>query len=175
MRRTAIAQIRHPYVRIFGTIKAYQGKRTIQAHSVRLVSNPNELTHHMLEVVHVHCLLNGTPSGGGGGVKQENYAANGVGFGGGMPAARGASLNNDGGSSKSSGGNSLHAAILSYIRERSDAEDSGVNSSEMVKDLSISLGSANVSAKTINEGLQYLSGEGLIYSTIDDFTWKYAA
>lgn len=40
------------YVRIIGKLQVYEGKTTVIANSVRKVKSGNELTHHLLEVVH---------------------------------------------------------------------------------------------------------------------------
>lgn len=42
----------HIYLKIVGQVKEYEGKVIIVANSIRPISNGNELTHHMLEVVH---------------------------------------------------------------------------------------------------------------------------
>ncbi|KAF9920910.1 replication factor A protein 2 [Linnemannia zychae] len=42
------------YVRIVGAIKNFNQKQYIQAHSIRLISNMNEITYHNLEVLCVH-------------------------------------------------------------------------------------------------------------------------
>ncbi len=42
------------YVRVFGHINTYQGTRTIVAAAMSLISDFNEITHHLLEVMKTH-------------------------------------------------------------------------------------------------------------------------
>ena len=54
----ALMQIReeagqdHVYVRVIGKLQEYDGKKHIIGYSVRKIGSGNELTHHLLEVVH---------------------------------------------------------------------------------------------------------------------------
>ena len=71
------------YVRVFGSLRAFQGTRTLVVYSVRAVTDFNEITFHGLEVVYVQkqlTLQHGGAVGGARGAKPE-YA------GGAVPAA----------------------------------------------------------------------------------------
>ena len=46
------AAVEHQYVRIIGKMQEYDDKVSIVAYSVKKLSSGNELTHHLLEVVH---------------------------------------------------------------------------------------------------------------------------
>mmetsp|Transcript_1579 Transcript_1579/g.3517 ORF Transcript_1579/g.3517 Transcript_1579/m.3517 type:complete len:292 (+) Transcript_1579:202-1077(+) len=55
---SALTELRHQtardgiYVKVIGQVKEYDGKKQILASAVRPLSSGNELTHHLLEVVH---------------------------------------------------------------------------------------------------------------------------
>jgi hypothetical protein len=44
----------HAYVRVIGKVCKFDGQRQIVANNVRPVSSGNELTHHLLEVLHLY-------------------------------------------------------------------------------------------------------------------------
>ena len=46
------------YVRVFGHVRAFNGKRSITAFRLQPIFDMNELTTHLLEVVHSHLSLN---------------------------------------------------------------------------------------------------------------------
>jgi len=51
------------YVRVHGHVRAFAGKRSVVAFRVTPISDMNELTTHMLEVIYAHAYLvrGGTP------------------------------------------------------------------------------------------------------------------
>ncbi|KAL7685305.1 putative replication factor A protein [Plasmopara halstedii] len=43
------------YVRVVGKLRSFQGKTSLSCFSVGTIEDMNELTHHLLEVIYVHC------------------------------------------------------------------------------------------------------------------------
>jgi len=63
--------VENAYVRVLGSLKGYQGKRTIASHMIRPVTDFNEVQYHMLEATAVHLLFTRGPppeAGSGGGM-----------------------------------------------------------------------------------------------------------
>jgi replication factor A2 len=151
------------YVRIVGTIKEYDGKKTIMADTVRPLTTGNQLAHHMLEVV--YAAENST--------RKNNIVApaatgmmQGVGFGGGNAALqnRGAPL-----AAASSGGGGLRDSVLQYIQQQGDMTEAGANLQECIRMLS-----SQHSEGAIRKVIDDLAAEGHIYSTIDENNYKSA-
>jgi replication factor A2 len=43
------------YVRVIGSARSYQGTLHIVSHDTRPVEDHNEITHHLLETIFIHC------------------------------------------------------------------------------------------------------------------------
>lgn len=65
------------YIRVLGTIKSFQNKRSISAGHIRAAECYNEVMFHRLEVIYVHLQI--TKGGGDGSAGAGNSAANGAG------------------------------------------------------------------------------------------------
>jgi replication factor A2 len=151
------------YVRIVGTIKEYDGKKTIMADTVRPLTSGNQLAHHMLEVVYE----------AERGARKSNIVApnasgmmQGVGFGGGQQN-RGTPL-----AAASSGGGGeggLRDSVLQYIQQQGDMSEAGANLQECIRMLS-----GQHSEGAIRKVIDDLAAEGHIYSTIDENNYKFA-
>jgi replication factor A2 len=100
------------YVKVIGSLKDYDGKKTLVAHTVRRLSTSNELTHHMLEVVYSSEKYQRKQSIVGGAMP-HSMAGGGVGFGGvhggGAPVAQASSGDN--------AGDKLRNQVLNFIRD----------------------------------------------------------
>jgi replication factor A2 len=162
---TAIrAQTMHDniYLKVVGTVRDYDGKKTIVADSVRPLSTANEITHHMLSVIysaetykqrHSYDLSHHPMMGG-------------VGFGSGpVPAmASGASFQD-----MSTGGR-LADIVYEYIRTQGAMSEAGANIQQCVDALTMQGHSEGAIRKAIDD----LNNEGHIYSTVDDHNFKTA-
>ncbi|PWN47186.1 hypothetical protein IE53DRAFT_371666, partial [Violaceomyces palustris] len=60
------------YVRVLGTIKSFQNKRTISAGHLRRIQDFNEIMYHKLDVIYSHLQLTKGVGGGVGGVVQQS-------------------------------------------------------------------------------------------------------
>ena len=45
------------YVRVYGSIRSFGGKRTVVAFKMTPLTDMNELTYHLLETIHSHAVL----------------------------------------------------------------------------------------------------------------------
>lgn len=151
------------YVRIVGTIKEYDGKKTIMADTVRPLASGNQLAHHMLEVVY-----EAEKAKNKNNIVAPNNASGmmqGVGFGGNAAQQnRGAPL-----AATSGGGGGLRDSVLQYIQQQGDMTEAGANLQECIRMLS-----GQHSEGAIRKVIDDLAAEGHIYSTIDENNYKFA-
>lgn len=149
------------YVRIIGKLQSFQGQVSITAYQVKLVSTPNELTHHMLECIYAREMATRR---GGGAVATSAALMNNVGFG---PQTTGMALDlNNGGSSSAPG----FQQVSDYIQKYSEDNEIGIGRSQIVQ----AMQAAGVPEKAVTLAIDQLAGDGMIYSTTDEDTFKYA-
>mmetsp|Transcript_9039 Transcript_9039/g.15098 ORF Transcript_9039/g.15098 Transcript_9039/m.15098 type:complete len:281 (+) Transcript_9039:176-1018(+) len=147
------------YLRVIGQIKDYDGKKSLVAHSIRKITDGNELTHHFLEVVY----------------SAEKYArAERIG---GMAAPVSMATNNHASTPLAAassgggggGGDGLKDQVLNYIKVEGEALEVGAPVGKLVQMLSGSYGESQVRA-----AIEDLASEGHIYSTINEDNYKFA-
>eukprot|EP00521_Asterionellopsis_glacialis_P010523 CAMPEP_0195293376 /NCGR_PEP_ID=MMETSP0707-20130614/12294_1 /TAXON_ID=33640 /ORGANISM="Asterionellopsis glacialis, Strain CCMP134" /LENGTH=301 /DNA_ID=CAMNT_0040354071 /DNA_START=45 /DNA_END=950 /DNA_ORIENTATION=- len=176
---SAVQQLRdqvckdHTYVKIVGQVKDYGGKLHVVAYSVRPLSSANEITHHLLEVVH-----SGETSKRAGAIVAPSLAttSGGVGFGGGGGGGT-VPMGGGGGmpvavSSSSGGGNGnggIQEAVASYIQTEGEHLEVGASVADCIKSLS-----GQYTESQVRQAIDNLASEGLIYSTINEDNYKYA-
>ncbi|GMH67529.1 hypothetical protein TrLO_g1655 [Triparma laevis f. longispina] len=149
------------YIRVIGKLNSFNGKVTITAWHTKLITTPNEITYHFLEAIWAH--ENATRGLVGGKVKAEvGGIATGVGFG---PQSSGVALMDTSG-----GGGSEQKSVQDYIQQFSEETEQGV----ALADILTTLGQKGVSEQAIRTAITNLSSDGMIYSTIDEETFKYA-
>lgn len=128
------------YVRVNGLIRAFGGKRTVNCHKMLLVTDVNEIVCHMLEVV--FCSASSQQqtgqSGSGGTGGASDFGDNGQ-----IP-----------------GLTSLQSQVQMIIRKHQSEKGCSIN--EICQNL------RSAAPKAIRDAIEFLSVEGLIYSTIDD-------
>jgi replication factor A2 len=160
---TALAEIRKEtlheniYLKVVGQIKDYEGKKMLVASSVRPLTTGNELSHHMLEVVHSaekfkradSIVAPGLSSSGGGGVGFGNTSM--------------MQTNTTGG-----GGDSLKDQVLNFIKREGEAADMGANVLDCIQQ------NHSQPESAIRKIIEDLGAEGHIYSTIDEDHYKFA-
>lgn len=130
------------YVRVNGLIRAFGGKRTVNCHKMMKVEDANEITCHMLEVIYASASSQQTGSDGGFG-----GSSSGFGVGGG----------DDG---QIPGLTAIQSQVQNIIKR--EKSEKGCNVDTICRALS------SVAPKAVREAIDFLSTEGLIYSTIDD-------
>lgn len=149
--------VENAYARVFGKLKTF-GKRHVVAHSIKPVTDMNEINYHLLEATYVHLYFQKGPLGqktenGTNGVTDGGYAANGAGYSnGGAPAGK------------------LPATASSAARKVFECISNTPQTNE-------GLHMQDIAARTgmeVNDVLKAgdeLQGIGVIYTTVDDHTW----
>jgi replication factor A2 len=138
----------HPvntYVRVSGQIRIFGGKRSVNAHKITPLTDLNELSCHILEVIYASVASS-----------QQQQAIPGAGVSG--VDKRGAAPMETGG--QIAGLTPLQSKVQTIIR--SDQSEGGCSVDEICQQL------RSVAPKAIREAIEFLSSEGHIYSTIDE-------
>lgn len=157
------------YVRLIGNLKSFQGKKQIVAFSVRPVTNFDEVTCHYIECIYFHL---------------QNSKSQVQGFASTQPQMVDSSLNTSARTSSSGyqtaptnlssqfgidGLKDCDQMILDYLQQPSCSErERGVHVNELSEQLKIP-------QKKIMNSIASLENEGLIYSTVDEFHYKFAS
>lgn len=156
------------YVRVVGGVRTNQDKKYILAYKISPTSGAAENDGHLLDVVYARYKIKelrdkedmaaGIGGGGGGGAGLTNSMMGG--FGGGSSSSSMAG---------SGGGQSFGNAKQDLVYKMVSActRDEGLQRDEVAQQLS-----GKMNKKEVNDALDYLSGEGHIYSTIDDDHFK---
>ncbi|KAJ9132523.1 Replication factor A protein 2 [Pleurostoma richardsiae] len=155
------------YVRVWGRLKSFNGKRHVGAHFMRAVEDFNEVNYHLLEATYVHLyFVNKDRHGGSGGAGAgaDGHAAGdggdgmfvdqygGAGSGGG--AAGPAKLNSCSGAAQ---------RMFNFVNN-SPGGNEGVH-------LNMIASGTGMSVREVLGAADELLGQGMIYTTIDDETW----
>lgn len=165
------------YCRVHGTFKTHQGNKQLLALHIEPIHNFNWVTSHLLEVIHTRLQLQRLQKeGSGGGMDKGGVAMAGssgtmsnsmVGFGGlSGPGMSGGDFGGGGGAL--SGLTSHQKAVFEVIRSASDhSEDSGFSREHIKAKLK-----GKVTPVQVDDVLAFLSGEGHIYTTLDEDHFK---
>ena len=157
------------YVRVFGRLQSFNGKRYVGAHYIRAIEDFNEVNYHLLEATYVHLsLTKGAAAGGGGGQQQQGggdedsmfvdggYGAGGGGGGGGGGAGDSAAI---------------QARLSPCSRNARTIFNFLANTPGDGSHLNQVAAGTNLSVREIMAGTEELLGHGIIYTTEDDETW----
>ncbi|OWZ24691.1 DAN Replication protein [Phytophthora megakarya] len=160
------------YVRVVGKLRTFQGKASVSCFNVTPVEDMNELTHHLLEVIYVHCYNTkgavnhgnadvhmtsfNTPTKAAPGGNQWNQPSAG-GFGGGMDYGV-----------MDSNFSPEQKAILDVLG--TCTSDRGLKIDQIFSDLR-----GQMTEQQLRSALNYLTSEGHVYSTIDEDHFKRTA
>ncbi|CAI7570477.1 unnamed protein product [Penicillium viridicatum] len=142
------------FARVFGSMKSFNNKRYIGAHSVRPMSNINALHTHLLEATAVHLFFTRGPPGG---------AAAG-GNAGGADAVMGGADDYSGGQNKALASMSLVAKKIYNLLKTEPQDDTGLHMQVIASKLSMP-------ATEVARAGEELLGAGVIFSTMDEQTW----
>lgn len=149
------------YVKVSGNLRSFQNHRSVVAFSVRPLEDMNEITSHMLEVVHAHmalCKPQTMTSAGGMNSSMAPMSRTNVGNMGNMGGGySGANMVNN-------GLNPSQNQVLSLIRSCPDQQ--GISIQDIKQRLS------GMSINIIKQAVEFLSNEGHIFSTIDEDHYK---
>lgn len=122
------------YVRVYGTLKSFQGSPHVVISRISEIKDPNEITMHLLEMTHTYLRMKNIGTGGGG-----------------------SSGGGSGGVDKSANVNDQVRTVI-----QGNKSVTGFSVSEIKSALS------HVPPDQIMNAINFLSGEGFIFSTIDD-------
>lgn len=145
------------YARVFGAIKVFGNRRYIGAHSVRPLTNINELHCHILEATAVHLFFSRGPPGGAG------AGANAAAAGGG-DAVMGGADDYSGGQNRALLSMSPLAKRIYSLLKTEPQDDTGLN-------LQVIASKLNLPATDVARAGEELLGAGVIFSTMDEQTW----
>ncbi|KAI2711772.1 hypothetical protein CBS147354_8156 [Penicillium roqueforti] len=143
------------HARVFGSIKSFGNKRYIGAHSVRPLTDINELHTHLLEATAVHLFFTRGPPGGGGAA---------AGNAGGVDAVMGGADDYGAGQNKALASMSLVAKKIYNLLKTEPQDDTGLHMQVIASKL-------NMPASEVGRAGEELLGAGVIFSTMDEQTW----
>ncbi|KAK7887271.1 hypothetical protein WMY93_026892 [Mugilogobius chulae] len=153
------------YVKVSGNLRSFQNHRSVVAFSVRPLEDMNEITSHMLEVVHAHmalCKPQAMTSAGGMNSSMTPMSRTNmgnVGTMGGMGSGYSGANN-----MVNNGLSASQNQVLSLIRSCPDQQ--GISIQDIKQRLS------GMSINIIKQAVEFLSNEGHIFSTIDEDHYK---
>jgi replication factor A2 len=143
------------YVRVWGRLKIFNGRKHLGAHFMRAVDDFNEVNYHMLEVTYVHLyatkgpvLPDGGGAAGGGG---DSMFVDG-GYAGG------------GNESKVSQCSPAAQKIFNYLMNQPNHDGNGISVHQVTA-------GTNLPVSSIMTAAEELLSQGLIYTTVDDQSW----
>ncbi|KAH8879653.1 replication protein A, subunit RPA32 [Thozetella sp. PMI_491] len=144
------------YIRVWGRLKSFNGKRHVGAHFLRAIEDFNEVNYHLVESTYVHLYFTKglpAPAGANGakGGDEDSMFVDGYGGGGGGADAK---VNNCSRTAK---------AMFNFLLNTPGGNE-GVN-------LNLIANGAKMQVRDVMAAADELLGQGLIYTTIDDETW----
>jgi len=144
------------YARVFGAIKSFGNKRYIGAHSVRPLTNINELNCHLLEATAVHLFFTRGPPGGAGADAGANATSG--------DAAMGGADNYGPGQNQALMSMSPLAKKIYNLLKTEPHDETGLHMQQIASKL-------NLPATDVARAGEELLGAGVIFSTMDEQTW----
>ncbi|GAQ89637.1 hypothetical protein KFL_005450070 [Klebsormidium nitens] len=151
------------YVRLYGSLRAFNGKLQVVAFSMRPVKDMNEVTFHGLETILVH--LHNTKGQGAGSIAHQIPAQPSFGA---PQASVPSQYAPPQATSTAGGGSPLQEVILQIFHEPAAlSSETGVSLKQVVQRLN-----NQYPQEQIKQTVDFLVNEGHLYSTVDDFTWK---
>lgn len=153
------------YVRVFGTLQKFQGRSNINYFHMEPVTDFNEVSFHMLEVIHTHLAATRSGAAAGAAASSANAA-----YGAAAPAGAGGVLGPAiaAGAADAAGANGLTGTQAAVMRvfEASGDSDAG----ETIANVAAKL--PHVRESEIRAAVEFLTSEGHLYSTIDEDHFK---
>lgn len=142
------------YVRLYGHVRSFQNKKNIVAFKILPILDANEITNHLLECLHAHIYQTKGAQAGGGDANTSTAA----------PAAAAGSASEYSGAQADQGLTPVQQQVHNVISSCQD--DQGVSIAYICERVK------GPPMKSIRDAIEFLSGEGHIYSTIDDDHFK---
>jgi replication factor A2 len=149
------------YVRVVGQLRAFNQVKNVVAYHISLITDFNEYTYHFIEAVHSHLKATKGPVAniptGMHGAPMAPVVAPSVG-GGAAPMAAAA---------QPVGGKDINQTVLEYFQSYGTS-DEGCTIGQVAQ----ATAASGISAEQVRAAVEYLAGEGHLYSTIDDEHYK---
>lgn len=142
------------YARVWGKLKAFNGKKHLGAHAIRPINDYNEISYHLLEATTVHLMHTRGPPG-----QAKGGAENGING----THAGGQESGANGGGSLGPGTSQTARKVYEVIRT-SPQSNEGLHMSDIAGRLGLQTGDV------LRAGDELLD-MGVIYTTVDDHTW----
>jgi len=164
------------FVKVVGQVRSFGGKSTITAYNVKAVTDHNEITTHFLDAVYVH-LFNTRGPIKGSKIDATNSDTGAVGGGtfdnSGAAATFSGGAGGYGDTGAGAGGGSDFTSVQDKVLAEfsKSADESGMD----IKDVIKAMEGQGVNGSQVREAVEYLAGEGHLYSTIDEEHFKSTA
>ena len=145
------------YVRVWGRLKSFNGKKHVGALFIRAIDDYNEVNYHLLESTYVHLYLTkGAPNGAhqNGGHENGGDSMFVDGYGGGDA---------NGGTNKAAGCSRNAQSMFNFIQNTPGGNE-GVH-------LNVISNGTGLSVRDVLSAADELLSQGIIYTTMDDETW----
>jgi replication factor A2 len=154
------------YVRVYGRITVFNGKKHVGAHFIRAIDDFNEVNYHLLEATYVHLSLTKGAAGQQGGNTAGNTGEDGmfVDNYGGDGGNTGVGGGGGGGSNARVAACSLRARTMYTFLQNTPGASEGINCNAIAS-------GTNLSMRDVMAAADELLGQGLVYTTLDDETW----
>ncbi|KAL2023401.1 hypothetical protein VTK56DRAFT_2758 [Thermocarpiscus australiensis] len=151
------------YVRVWGRLQSFNGRKHVGAHYIRAIEDFNEVNYHMLEATYVHlCLTKGGPPGQQQQGGNDNNVAGGYDGGDGMFVDGG--YGGGGGVPPRLSSCSRNAQIMFNFLANSPGGNEGLH-------LNVIASGTGLSVRDVLGAADELLGQGMVYTTVDDETW----
>ncbi|KAK3318535.1 hypothetical protein B0H66DRAFT_557603 [Apodospora peruviana] len=153
------------YVRVWGRLKSFNGKKHIGAHFMRAIDDFNEVSYHMLEATYVHLYFTkGVPGQqqqqGGAGGGDGMFVDGGHGGGGNNAMQAGGAVNGPARLAQCS----RNAQTMFNFLNNSPGGNEGIH-------LNLIASQTGLSVRDVISAADELLGQGIVYTTMDDETW----
>jgi replication factor A2 len=158
------------YVRVWGRLTSFNGRKHVGAHCIRAVTDFNEVNYHMLEATYVHlCLTKGGPpsqqqGGGGNAAGGDAMFVDQAGYGGGGTGAGGNAGGFGSGSMAAVAACSKNAKNVFNFMANSPGGNEGLHINFIASGMGMSI-------RDVLSAVDELMGQGALYNTVDDETF----
>jgi replication factor A2 len=161
-KRSAISEM--TYVRVVGKIRNFQSQKQVVAFDVRPVTDFNEITYHLINSIQVHLAHTTQPA-----AAQTGNAEAGFVYGAAPASQNTAPAGGTGMPGADNGLDEIQKLVMNIIEQRGGGE-TGCKFGDVKAELG-----ARFSEQQLRDSLEFLSGEGHLYSTIDEDHFKATA
>ena len=154
------------WVSVEGNVREYEGRKHILCFNIRPIQDPNEIPHHFLQSILIHC----ERTRGSLASKQNTVQMSGQGVG--QPSlgiqSQGGNFGMSSSSSSSSSTNPLADRIHKIFQQEGMYSDEGLHVQYVFEKVK----NEGITFQQVKQAVDFLGGEGLVYTTIDENHFK---